>query len=56
MGSVLSVRHSKGDGIPECGHLQPKEDIVIIQHALEIAVQLINFFCTICGAGQLGQW
>lgn len=55
MGSVLSVRHSKGDGIPECGHLQPKEDIVIIQHALEIAVQLIDFFCTICGAGQLGQ-
>lgn len=56
---MLSVRHSKGDGIPECGHLQPKEDIVIIQHALEMALQLIDFFfffCIICGAGQFGQW
>lgn len=25
---MLSVRHSKGDGIPACGHLLPKEDIV----------------------------
>lgn len=32
---------------------------VVIQHALEMALQLIDFyfiFCIICGVGQFGQW